>query len=368
MDKIIKNYITEIKEISETERTFTATASTENVDRDREVLTLKGWDLTNYKKNPVVLWAHTYDVPPIAKSVWTKVVKGEGLMFKPQFATTDFANDIFDLYKGGFLKSFSVGFKPVEWKDGVGGEEPRRTYLKQELLEISSVPVPANPGALISAMSDGIIKSKAMQNIITSILDYKTAIPYSIHGDTQKAPEDATWDAGAELRAIGDDLAKLKKMCTWYDRENQDTKAAYKLPHHKASNLAVVWTGVRAAMGALLGARGGVSIPSADRKGLYNHLVKHYQQFDKEPPEFREYQENIINIDDFEIKLDQFDSRLIKLENVLFKSVEPETTTAIVKSGPEFNIVEHAENKVKKALDIESIFYDTLNRKLGELS
>jgi len=64
------------------------------------------------------------------------------------------------------------------------------------------------------------------------------------------------------------------------------------LPHHKASGQhPVVWRGVSAAMAALFGARGGVNIPDRDRRGVYNHLAKHYKQFDKEPPEFREYTE-----------------------------------------------------------------------------
>ena len=36
-------------------------------------------------------------------------------------------------------------------------------------------------------------------------------------------------------------------------------------------------------MGALLGARG------ADRHGVHTHLAKHYSDFDKEPPEFKDY-------------------------------------------------------------------------------
>jgi hypothetical protein len=40
-------------------------------------------------------------------------------------------------------------------------------------------------------------------------------------------------------------------------------------------------------MAALLGARGGVQIPDADRRGVYAHLERHYRQFDKEPPELR---------------------------------------------------------------------------------
>ncbi|MCK4575761.1 hypothetical protein KAU34_05100, partial [candidate division WOR-3 bacterium] len=97
----------------------------------------------------------------------------------------------------------------------------------------------------------------------------------------------AAWDAGAEVKQA--EVKDLKIMCTWYDTEHADLKTAYKLPHHKASGYSTVWRGVAAAMGALLGARGGVQIPANDKKGVYNHLKKHYAEFDKEAPEFREY-------------------------------------------------------------------------------
>jgi len=35
---------------------------------------------------------------------------------------------------------------------------------------------------------------------------------------------------------------------------------------------------------ALLGARGGVDIPSGDKRAVYNHLAAHYKEFDKVPP------------------------------------------------------------------------------------
>ena len=73
----------------------------------------------------------------------------------------------------------------------------------------------------------------------------------------------------------------LKKMCTWFNSEKPDLKSSYKLPHHKAEGHKAVWRGVAASMAALLGARGGVKIPEEDRKGVYNHLKKHYKQFDK---------------------------------------------------------------------------------------
>jgi HK97 family phage prohead protease len=112
----------------------------------------------------------------------------------------------------------------------------------------------------------------------------KTVIPYKKY---PLADEGANWDGSREIAtAEADDL---KMMCAWYDAENADNKGAYKLPHHKAEGYTTVWRAVAAAMAALLGARGGVDIPDADKKGAYNHLAKHYKDFDKEPPEFKSY-------------------------------------------------------------------------------
>lgn len=99
------------------------------------------------------------------------------------------------------------------------------------------------------------------------------------------APESATWDAAAEIRKA--DVDDLRVMATWFDSETADTKAAYKLPHHRAADKYTVWAGVSAAMGALLGARGGVDIPQSDRRRVYSHLARHYREFDKEPPDLR---------------------------------------------------------------------------------
>jgi hypothetical protein len=125
----------------------------------------------------------------------------------------------------------------------------------------------------------------------------KGVIPFK---ETPKAPEDTPWDGPGEIREA--EVSDLKVMCAWFDSENPDIKGSYKLPHHKAKGHAVVWKGVAASMAVLFGARGGVDVPAGDRKGIYNHLVKHYKQFDKEPPEFREYDEE--DITKFEDDLD----------------------------------------------------------------
>lgn len=158
MQKIVFN--SELREIDPNERTITALVSTAAIDRMDEVLDPEGADLKNYRKNPVVLWAHTYDMPPIGKALWIKNSK-EGLLSKVKFAPTAFADEIFELFKGGFLKAFSVGFLPRKWETpetkGKSDKQARRVYTDWELLEYSAVPVPANPEALALAMQKGIL-------------------------------------------------------------------------------------------------------------------------------------------------------------------------------------------------------------------
>jgi HK97 family phage prohead protease len=74
----------------------------------------------------------------------------------------------------------------------------------------------------------------------------------------------------------------------WVDPDANDTFGGYKLPHHDVADgrLVSVWPGVTAAMGALLGARGGTSIPAGDKRSVYNHLAKEYDVHGKEPPDF----------------------------------------------------------------------------------
>lgn len=163
MDKMIKHFESEIKGIDEKEGTMVALISTGGMDRQRESLDPDGVDMRNYKKNPVVLWAHDYSQLPIGKALWTKR-EGNGIVSKIKFASHELAQEVFQLYKDGIMKAFSVGFIPKEYEDASDKDwhdpkKPRRTYKTWELLEFSAVPVPANPEALALAFSKGLIKS-----------------------------------------------------------------------------------------------------------------------------------------------------------------------------------------------------------------
>ena len=144
----------EIKELDELNKTFIAVASTEDEDRDKDIVRQAGWKLTNFKKNPIVPWSHNYYGVPIAKSLRTWVdndkAKGPRLLFKPKFDEgDDDSMKIFNKYKNGFLTSFSVGFRGIksESRDENDPWWGGREFLQQELLEISAVAVPANPNA-----------------------------------------------------------------------------------------------------------------------------------------------------------------------------------------------------------------------------
>jgi HK97 family phage prohead protease len=166
-DILRKQYNFEVKQLEG--RVLRFTGSTESEDRDGEVIKVAGWQLENYKKNPVFMWAHDYSQPPIGKAV--NVHKRNGaLLFDVEFAdkdTYEFADTIYKLYQGGFLHATSVGFIPDSQfiTEGDGSKSPRRTYAKQELLELSAVPVPSNPEALRNAADKLGISIKAITQV-----------------------------------------------------------------------------------------------------------------------------------------------------------------------------------------------------------
>ncbi|MEK0337613.1 MAG: HK97 family phage prohead protease, partial [Nitrosopumilus sp.] len=167
-----------VKEINEEERTVVAWASQAIVDRTKEVIRGNAWDLKNYMKHPVIMLSHRYDQLWVGKALWLKKMK-EGLLFKPQFASTSAANEAFSLVKETGIAAFSVGFIPKKWIDKkvselkedevylIKGSELKdddtvRIYTKCELLEISLVSVPACPTALLCAYNEGRVKTKSL--------------------------------------------------------------------------------------------------------------------------------------------------------------------------------------------------------------
>lgn len=283
-----------------------AVASEEVADREGDIISLNGWQLDNFKANPVLLWYHNVRERSLpigkAENIRKGTVNGQRkLLFDPVFETiTEFGRTVKEMFDQGFLNSFSVGFIPLD-RDGIN-------ITKQELLEISAVPVPALPSAQIVSRSHDLGLN---ENMVKAVLgekealkavgddlglkelgtkDVKNAVPFKKY---DLAPEGRSWDASAAEKRIssmaGDDFGKYQKGFAWYDASDVEKKSSYKLPHHdvQAGEMITVWRGVAAAMAALLGSRGGVDIPDNERRSVYNHLAKHYKEFDKPIPDYR---------------------------------------------------------------------------------
>lgn len=158
---------------NEGSRTMVIVVSNGAIDRDNEVVLPKGANLKEYAKNPVVLWAHDYASKPIARALWTRYDKDrDAIVSKWQFADTAEAMDVFRLYQGGFLNAASIGVgqpaesrqpTPAEKKANPAMESVYRVWAKWTLLEVSAVPIPANPEALALAVSKGLKLPASMQ-------------------------------------------------------------------------------------------------------------------------------------------------------------------------------------------------------------
>lgn len=136
---------------------FPFVLSNANPDREGDSIDQTGWDLTAYRKNPVVLWAHDYSTLPVGRAVMTFVSPDGQLKAIDRFAAShDLARTVEALYRERFLNAVSVGFRPTEWDFAEERGPWAIDFAKQELLEHSAVPVPAHPEALLEARSAGI--------------------------------------------------------------------------------------------------------------------------------------------------------------------------------------------------------------------
>ncbi len=358
-DLIRRGFVSEKREINKEERSIVAYGSTKSMDSYQEVLLPDGWIFERFAKNPVMPWSHNYRLPPVGRALWWKT-DSTGLLFKGKFAQTAMADEVWQLYRDGFLNAFSVGYEQLEYVTPNDQEKyqqlleeheiPGRPSLigtRQHLWEISPVVLPANADALVTGIQERKIRSKAFLDTLQQLCEnpefYKQVghtreilirlieeqkEPEKIQAqgtdfepepeekgatsfaDLPLAPEDTSWDASKARQNVakwaspdgsGDkdkiNWAKYRKAFFWYDSEDVENFRAYKLPFADVldGRLKAVWKGVAASMAVLLGARGGVDIPDADRKPVYKHIVKYYKKFDKEPPEFKSWVENEID-------------------------------------------------------------------------
>ena len=133
--------------------------SDSSVARDNHTIAANAWAIENFLRNPVFLWAHENGAPPIGRVINLRSENGI-LRGDVEYADRDvypFADTVYRLVKGGFMNATSTSWIPLDWtisrdKSRPGGVD----FTRVELLEISQVPVPALPTALVEARRQGI--------------------------------------------------------------------------------------------------------------------------------------------------------------------------------------------------------------------
>jgi len=129
------------------------TLSTYDLDRFGERIDPQGWDIKRYMDNPIVEWAHRYDIPAIGKMEGLTIDEAglHGLVYFNDKSFDFFGWSIGQRVKAGVIRAGSVGFRVKEIEipskaDSLDGTS--LIFRKQELLEFSICNVPANPYAL----------------------------------------------------------------------------------------------------------------------------------------------------------------------------------------------------------------------------
>jgi HK97 family phage prohead protease len=126
------------------------------VDRHGTIIKAEGWELENYKMNPVVLYNHNShsDNPDNVigtGEVWMEEGQLVGrVTFEPE-EVNPLSAKIEKKVKRGTLRAVSVGFIPKKghWGKREQGESEDIFYFdQQELLEFSIVDIPSLPSAV----------------------------------------------------------------------------------------------------------------------------------------------------------------------------------------------------------------------------
>ena len=157
-------------DLDEDSRTDVSLVSTASVDRDREVILPKGLDWSQFRRNMIVPFAHTYNALPIGRALWVRRNKSDksakdGWLAKtlyiekpPEWTTDWFPDAVWWMVLNRVILGKSIGFLPIS------GGPPKEEDLKRRpefagvrwivdkaiVLEYSIAPVPSNPDALVT--------------------------------------------------------------------------------------------------------------------------------------------------------------------------------------------------------------------------
>lgn len=180
---------------------FWFVASTGDPDRNGNVMDADGWDLANYKANPVVLFNHNWDLPPVGRATDIHI-EALRLLARVEFAPTSLGQELALLNADGYMKAISVGARPLQWEVRRHPDHGFPIGIhshRQELLELSVVAIPANP-ATVQALRAGAQMPDLLPDAILSYL--RNPHPAQFPGPADQEAANARDRAQAILQSL----------------------------------------------------------------------------------------------------------------------------------------------------------------------
>ncbi len=164
---VCPGYVLAFDQDDEESRVVRFRASTPALDRHGTIVRTEGIDTTNFKNNPIFLWAHDgYDWPELENVIgtvenWEQDEKRFDIdaAFAPPSVNPK-GEMALRMVRGKFLRAVSIGFYAKDAGYEIVEDHEVYVYRKSELLEVSLVPIPANPEALVIANAFGFSLKK----------------------------------------------------------------------------------------------------------------------------------------------------------------------------------------------------------------
>lgn len=281
-DLVYKEFKFEVKQVDDEDTEFfrfEGLASTfGNIDRGGDTVERGAFADSLREMMPVILWQHRSQEPlGVPEAIFEN---DEGLVLKGVMPKSDdfVRGRVIPQMKIKSIKSLSIGFNIIE--DEMKKLDDGRTIRiikKAQLWEVSLVTFPMDPKAVIT--------------------NQKTVVPFQdlpILKDAEGEPNTARrWSASEAIARVrnhtGSDespSATYKKAFLFFDKENEDSFTAYKLPIADVidGRLVAIPRGIFAAAAAVSGARGGVNVSESELRDITRNINRYYGKMDLESP------------------------------------------------------------------------------------
>ena len=192
---------------------FTATITTDTLDRDGEIVMPDGMNSKEYESNPVLFWNHDAE-QPIGRAL-SLTRKGNAIVGEFQFAQRPenfqgsyFPEFVASLVGQGIVRGVSIGYIPEpngtrhanDLDRKKYGTTVRTVYSRWKLLEVSIAPLQANPEAVVTAIKKGFVSALDAKRWLGVATGTRTSIVVQLPPASSKKTA-STMDVASIVRA-----------------------------------------------------------------------------------------------------------------------------------------------------------------------